>query len=166
MAPEPVNSSADPAKDAWARSRFHRMALEMRKRSPCVTAVGPGGERVNISSAEEVFALMALANAALPTGDERRITRPMVLALRTEVHALDREIQALEKAARRLAERLPAEGEAMAGHAQALVPRLDALRRVAAVLEALLAHKPRSHPTQRSEAPKTNGADPDHPRRL
>jgi hypothetical protein len=47
-----------------------------------VVVTDPDGELVSVSGSEEVFALMALANDALPDGDPRKITREHLLALR------------------------------------------------------------------------------------
>ena len=133
-----VDVGAALAVEAWAVGRFRGLALETRNQTPCVSAEGPAGERVSVSCAEELFAMMALANAALPVSDARRITRPLVDAVRGQADALDAQIQALRRGAQRLTRQLKDEGELLAREAEALRPTLAALRQIAAVLTALL----------------------------
>ena len=46
-----------------------------------VVVTDPDGELVSVSGSAEVFALMALANDALPDGDPRKVTREKVQLL-------------------------------------------------------------------------------------
>jgi predicted nucleic acid-binding Zn-ribbon protein len=103
-----------------------------------VTAEGPRGERVSIFREEELFALMALANAALPASDARKITASMVQAVRDQAEALGAQIEALRVGARRMRQHLARESELLTREADALRSSLEALRRAAAVLAALL----------------------------
>jgi len=126
------------AVDAWAARRFRGIALETRDRTACVTAEGPRGERVSISDADELFALMALANAALPPTDPRRITTAMVDAVESQAQYLDAQIQALRTAARRLRLHVVGESHILEAEIEAIRPNLIAMRQIAALLSALL----------------------------
>ena len=126
------------AVDAWAARRFRGIALETGDRTACLTAEGPRGERVSISDAEELFALMALANAALPSTDPRRITRAMVEAVEAQAQYLDAQIQALRIAARRLRLHVVGESHILEAEIEAIRPNLIAMRQIAALLAALL----------------------------
>lgn len=132
------------AVDAWAARRFRGIALETRDRTPCVTAEGPRGERVIISDADELFALMALANAALPPTDPRRITAAMVDAVEAQAQYLDAQIQALRVAAGRLRLHVVGESHILDAEIEAIRPNLSALRQIGALLSALLPQAGRS----------------------
>lgn len=133
-----VDVGAALALDAWKTGRFRSLALETQGCTPRVIASGPKGEHVSISCAEELFALIALANAALPATDARKITPSMADAVHAQARELDTQIAAMRRAARRLEHHLRDESEIIARHADALEPMLALLRRVAAVLNALL----------------------------
>ena len=133
-----VGVGAALAVDAWAARRFRGLALETRDRTACVTAEGPRGERVSISSTEELFALMALSNAALPASDPRRITPIMVEAVEQQAEFLDAQIQALRTASRRLRLHVVGESQILEAEIEALRPKLSAMRQLAALLAALL----------------------------
>ena len=133
-----VGVDAALAVDAWASRRFRGLALETLNRTACVTAEGPRGERVSISAAEELFALMALANAALPATDARKITASMVDAVQEQAEVLEAQIQALRTAARRLRLHVIGESRILEAEVEALRPKLAAMRQLAALLGALL----------------------------
>ena len=126
------------AVDAWAARRFRGIALETRDRTACVTAEGPRGERVSISDADELFALMALSNAALPATDPRRITVGMVDAVEAQAQYLDAQMQGLRAAARRLRLNMVAESDILEAEIEAIRPNLSAMRQIGALLSALL----------------------------
>jgi hypothetical protein len=126
------------AVDAWAARRFRGIALETRDRTACVTAEGPRGERVIISDADELFALMALANAALPPTDARRITAAMVEAVEAQAQYLEAQIHALRVAAGRLRLHVVGESHILEAEIEAIRPNLCALRQIGALLSALL----------------------------
>ena len=133
-----VGVGAALAVDAWAARRFRGLALETQNRTSCVTAEGPRGERVSISSAEELFALIALANDALPGTDPRKITPSMVDSIRQQAESLEIQIHALRTAARRLRLHVIGESHILDSEVDALLPHLTAMRQLAALLSALL----------------------------
>ena len=49
-----------------------------------IVVTDPDGEIVSVSGPAELFALMALANDALPDGDPRKITRELAQQLRAD----------------------------------------------------------------------------------
>jgi hypothetical protein len=132
------------AADAWAQRRFRRLALETQNRASCLTAEAPTGEPVRISCAEELFALIALANAALPDSDPRKITFATVEVVQEQANTLDAEIYALQHGARRLKHHASTDSEILSRQAEALRPKVSALRQVVAVLRALLPQVPAS----------------------
>jgi len=110
----------------------------------CVTAEGPRGERVSISDAEELFALMALANAALPPTDPRRITTALVEAVEAQAQYLEAQTQALRAAARRLRLHVVGESHILEAEVEAIRPTLMAMRQLGALLSALLPQSART----------------------
>ena len=132
------------AGDAWAARRFRGIALETRDRMACVTAEGPRGERVSISDAEELFALMALANAALPPTDPRRITTALVEAVEAQAQYLEAQTQAIRAAARRLRLHVVGESHILEAEVEAIRPTLMAMRQLGALLSALLPQSART----------------------
>lgn len=133
-----VGVGAALAVDAWAARRFRGLALETGDRTACVTAEGPRGERVSISNTEELFALMALANAALPASDPRRITAAMVEAVEQQADFLEAQMHALRAAARRLRLHVLGESHILEVEVEAIRPKVAAMRQLAGLLAALL----------------------------
>ena len=65
----------------WAQRRRGTIALDHSTGEPRVVVSDETGRFAAISRADELFALMALANAALPEGDPRKLTRELADAL-------------------------------------------------------------------------------------
>jgi len=83
-----------------------------------IVLTDPDGEIVSVSGRAEVFALMALANDALPDGDHRKITRATVQLLETLTletwagHRATEQRESLRRLANALAALLPPESAA------------------------------------------------------
>jgi hypothetical protein len=60
--------------EQWARRRCGSLAIEQVDDEVHVVVADPDGEVVSVSGSAELFALMALANDALPDRDPRKIT--------------------------------------------------------------------------------------------
>lgn len=69
--------------EEWTHRRCGAVSIDHVSDETHVVVRDPDGEVVSVSGAAEVFALMALANDALPSGDPRKITRAKVRALIT-----------------------------------------------------------------------------------
>ena len=61
--------------EEWKYRRCGAVSIDYVDGETHVVVTDPDGEIVSVSGPEEVFALMALANAALPDGDPRKFTR-------------------------------------------------------------------------------------------
>ena len=66
----------------WKDLRCGCIAIDQVGEETHVVVTDPDGEVVSVSGPQELFALMALANAALPVGDPRKITREWIEQLR------------------------------------------------------------------------------------
>jgi hypothetical protein len=60
--------------EEWQHRRSGAVSVERVGDETHVVVRDPNGEVVSVSGPAEVFALMALANDALPDGDPRKIT--------------------------------------------------------------------------------------------
>jgi hypothetical protein len=58
----------------WKERRCGAVSIDRVDGETHVVLTDPDGEIVSVSGPEEVFALLALANDALPTGDPRKMT--------------------------------------------------------------------------------------------
>lgn len=59
----------------WKDLRCGCIAIDQVGDETHIVVTDPDGEVVSVSGPQELFALIALANAALPDGDPRKITR-------------------------------------------------------------------------------------------
>jgi hypothetical protein len=62
------------APDEWKQRRSGPIKLDVVDKYDYVVIEGPHGETVKVSGADEIFALISLANDALPADDPRKIT--------------------------------------------------------------------------------------------
>ncbi len=67
--------------DEWKQRPCAAVSIDHVDWETHVVVTDPDGELVSVSSPAEVFALMALANDALPSGDPRKIMRDKIQAL-------------------------------------------------------------------------------------
>ena len=67
--------------EEWKQRRSGAVSIDLVGDETHVVVRDPHGEIVSVSGPAEVFALMALANDALPDGDPRKITRETVQLL-------------------------------------------------------------------------------------
>ena len=65
----------------WERQRYGSIVLDGAGHAPRLTLTDPDGQMVRLSGGDELFALMALANDALPDGDPRKLTRAIADAV-------------------------------------------------------------------------------------
>lgn len=98
--------------EEWKHRRCGAVSIDYVDGETHVVVTDPDGEIVSVSGPAEVFALMALANEALPDGDPRKFTREKARIL------------------------LAVAGDSWAGHRSA--QHREALASLAATLEALL----------------------------
>ncbi len=64
--------------EEWKHRRCGPVSLDQVDGETHVVVTDPDGELVSVSGPAEVFALMALANDALPDGDPRKICRTWI----------------------------------------------------------------------------------------
>jgi hypothetical protein len=81
--------------EEWRHRRCGAVSLDRVDAETHVVVRDPDGEIVSVSGPAEVFALMALANAALPDGDPRKITRELTQQLRAEPAAVALKVASL-----------------------------------------------------------------------
>ena len=99
--------------EEWKNRRCGPVSLDRVDGEVHVVVTDPDGEIVSVSGPAEVFALMALANDALPDGDPRKLTRASVRLLRELTtdcwagHRAAKEREALAQLARSLEALLP-----------------------------------------------------------
>lgn len=99
--------------EEWKHRRCGAVSLDHVDGETHVVVTDPDGELVSVSGPNEVFALMALANDALPDGDPRKITRETVRLLESLTadtwpgHRAAQERDALTQLARALSALLP-----------------------------------------------------------
>ena len=70
--------------EEWRARRCGPVSIDRVDGETHVLVTDPDGEIVSVSGPEEVFALLALANDALPDGDPRKISRQWVRELRDD----------------------------------------------------------------------------------
>lgn len=80
MAPLEIAPALEP--DEWKHRRCAAVSIDRVDGETHVVVTDPDGEMVSVSGPEEVFALMALANDALPDGDPRKICRAWIERIR------------------------------------------------------------------------------------
>src|SRR5438309_7162924 len=69
---EAIRPALEPGE--WRERRSGPISLDVIDRNDYIAIEGPGGETVKVSGADEIFALISLANDALPDDDPRKIT--------------------------------------------------------------------------------------------
>jgi hypothetical protein len=69
---EAIRPALEPAQ--WKVRRSGPISLDAVDRNDYIVIEGPSGETVKVSGADEIFALISLANDALPEDDPRKIT--------------------------------------------------------------------------------------------
>jgi hypothetical protein len=67
----------------WKARRSGPISLDVGDRVDYVVIEGPGGETVKVTGSDEIFALISLANDALPPDDPRRITHGWLARIET-----------------------------------------------------------------------------------
>src|SRR5438552_18775886 len=67
-----IRPALEPAE--WKVRRSGPISLVVVDRIEYIVIEGPNGETVKVTGADEIFALISLANDALPTDDPRMIT--------------------------------------------------------------------------------------------
>ena len=70
--------------EEWQELRCGGIAIDQVGDETHIVVTDPDGEVVSISGPQDLFALMALANGAMPDGDPRKITRELARRLRTD----------------------------------------------------------------------------------
>jgi hypothetical protein len=96
---EAIRPALEPGQ--WKERRSGPISLDVIENAEYVVIEGPHGETVTVSGVDEIFALISLANDALPRDDPRKIThswlarveaiRDMLIALASEG---DRQLEA------------------------------------------------------------------------
>ena len=79
MTPIEIAPALEPAD--WERQRYGSIALDDAGQTPRLIVTDPNGQVVRVSGGDELFALMALANEALPANDPRKLTRDIADAV-------------------------------------------------------------------------------------
>lgn len=89
---EAIRPALEPSQ--WKERRSGPISLDVIDSAEYVVIEGPNGETVTVSGVDEIFALISLANDALPRHDPRKIThswlarveaiRDMLIALASE----------------------------------------------------------------------------------
>lgn len=69
---EAIRPALEP--NQWKERRSGPISLDVIDSAEYVVIEGPNGETVTVSGADEIFALISLANDALPRHDPRKIT--------------------------------------------------------------------------------------------
>jgi hypothetical protein len=77
---EAIRPALEPGE--WKVRRSGPISLDL-EHCDYVVIEGPGGETVKVSGADEIFALISLANDALPPDDPRRITHGWLARIET-----------------------------------------------------------------------------------
>jgi len=67
----------------WRERRSGPISLDVIDRNDYIVIEGPSGETVKVSGADEIFALISLANDALPEDDPRKITHGWLARIET-----------------------------------------------------------------------------------
>jgi hypothetical protein len=89
MVPIEIGPALEP--EEWVDRRFGAISRDAIEGSgdESVVITDPGGRETSVSGSNELFALIALANDAMPNHDTRKITPRVVEVLRRSV-AMDR----------------------------------------------------------------------------
>lgn len=83
--------------EEWLQFRCGGIAIDQVGDETHIVVTDPDGEVVSISGPQDLFALMALANSALPDGDPRKITRQLARRLRADPAAAMEVAELFEK---------------------------------------------------------------------
>jgi len=67
----------------WKVRRSGPISLDVVNRIDYIVIEGPNGETVKVTGADEIFALISLANDALPPDDPRKITHGWLARIET-----------------------------------------------------------------------------------
>jgi hypothetical protein len=78
---EGIRPALEPAE--WKVRRSGPISLDVVDRNDYIVIEGPGGETVKVSGTDEIFALISLANDALPDDDPRKITHGWLARIET-----------------------------------------------------------------------------------
>jgi hypothetical protein len=83
--------------EEWQDLHCGSVAIDQVGDETHIVVTDPDGEVVSISGPQEIFALIALANSALPNGDPRKITHELSQRLRTDPAAAMEVAELFEK---------------------------------------------------------------------
>ena len=78
---EAIRPALEPSE--WKVRRSGPISLDAIDRTDYIVIEGPGGETVKVSGADEIFALISLANDALPDDDPRKIRHEWLARIET-----------------------------------------------------------------------------------
>src|SRR5438046_10297935 len=78
---ESIRAALEPAQ--WKMRRSGPISLDVVDRIDYIVIEGPNGETVKVTGADEIFALISLANDALPPDDPRKITHGWLARVET-----------------------------------------------------------------------------------
>jgi hypothetical protein len=78
---EAIRPALEPGE--WKLRRSGPISLDVDDSLDYVVIEGPSGETVTVSGADEIFALISLANDALPADDPRKITHSWLARVET-----------------------------------------------------------------------------------
>jgi hypothetical protein len=78
---EAIRPALEPGE--WRERRSGPISLDVIDRNDYIVIEGPSGETVKVSGADEIFALISLANDALPEDDPRKITQGWLARIET-----------------------------------------------------------------------------------
>jgi len=76
-----IRPALEPAQ--WKARRSGPISLDVVDRIDYIVIEGPNGETVKVTGADEIFALISLANDALPPDDPRKITHGWLARVET-----------------------------------------------------------------------------------
>jgi hypothetical protein len=76
-----IRPALEPAE--WKLRRSGPISLDVIDRHDYIVIEGPSGETVKVSGTDEIFALISLANDALPPDDPRKITHGWLARIET-----------------------------------------------------------------------------------
>jgi hypothetical protein len=76
-----IRPALEPAE--WKVRRSGPISLDVVDRVDYIVIEGPNGETVKVTGADEIFALISLANDALPPDDPRKITHDWLARIET-----------------------------------------------------------------------------------
>jgi hypothetical protein len=78
---EAIRPALEPSE--WKLRRSGPISLDVVDRIDYIVIEGPSGETVKVTGADEIFALISLANDALPPDDPRKITHGWLARIET-----------------------------------------------------------------------------------